>query len=88
MGKILMQNPNEIVSNKQQESQLNKRSINLQSQHNYGSDDFTHVTEPTVTAESIQMYKNYIYLPDMVYEQSPTSSDLDVIEKYIKCGRY
>lgn len=32
----------------------NKRSINLQSQNSYGSDDFSHDTGSTVSAQSIQ----------------------------------
>lgn len=88
MGKLLMTNPNDLASNKQQkQSQKNKKCVILQSQDDYGTDDFTNVKEPTVSAKSIQIYKNYTQLPDMVYERSPSAADLDIIEKYLKCGR-
>lgn len=84
MGKVLMSsatmktyNPKKPLHNR------HKRMIDLTPLGDYGTDCFKHVKPPRVSEESIKIYENYIEKPNTVYDHSPSTQDLDIIQKYI-----
>lgn len=84
MGTVLMSsgamntyNPKKPLHNR------NKRMVNLNSLNDYGQNNYKHVTPPQVKEKSIEIYRKYIELPNLVYNRSPGTKDLNLIHKLL-----
>lgn len=84
MGKVFMSNTPMLTYNpKKPLLNRHKRIVHLSSLGDYGRDNFQKVVAPKVSAKSIEIYEKYVELPQRVYDRSPSTSDLDTINKYI-----
>lgn len=83
MGMVLMSNAAMGTYNpKKPLHNRHKRMIDVVSLGDYGNDNYKRVTPPKVKNESIDIYEKYIALPDQVYNRSPSTNDLNIIDKY------
>lgn len=89
MGKVFMSNA-PMLSYNPKKPLLNrhKRMVNLESLGNYGKGNYKQVEAPKVSSKSIKIYEKYVQLPEVVYDRSPSTSDLDTINKYISLLRH
>lgn len=84
MGSVLMSNSAMSTYNpKKPLHNRHKRMVDIISLGYYGKDNYKQVTPPQVKDESIKIYEKYTELPYQVYNRSPSTNDLNIIEKYI-----
>lgn len=82
MGSVLMSNAGMKTYNPKKPLQnQQKRVVQLDALAHYRC-DYKQCEPPRVDSTSIDIYKNYINIPEKVYNRSPSTNDLDIISKY------